>query len=89
MEDEKDNVVTGEILSSSEERNKQNSQQFEEEFYNQFHVRRIKLWHIFLVLAIVLLIIGFAFYIFIKYIEIMLIIIILGFVLSFVKGLIK
>ncbi len=89
MEDEKDNIVTGEILSSGEERSQQNNNQFDDEFYSQFQIRRIKTWHIFAVLAVILLIIGLAFYVFIKYIEVILVIIIFALILNFVRGLVR
>ncbi len=89
MKEENDNVVTGEILSSADERDNKDTSDFENEFYHQFQIKRIKMWHIFLILAIILLIIGLSVYIFIKYIEVFLIIIIFVLSLKFVKGLVK
>ncbi len=89
MDNEKDNVVTGEILSSDDDRKQQDNTNFHDDFYSQFQVRRIKTWHILLVIGIILFIIGLAIYVFIKYIEFFLIIILIVFVLRFAKGLIK
>lgn len=89
MIDENDNVVTGEILSSESDRNRQKEDNFEEEFYTQFQIRRIKMWHLVAVLVIVLLIIALIAYVFVKFIEIFLIVILAGFLLSFIKGIIK
>ncbi len=89
MDNEKDNVVVGEVISSSEERQNYNQDKFQRDLYGQMKVRTIKPWQIYLALAIIIAIFGLFIYLFIKYIEVFIILIIVGMILNFLKGIVK